>query len=366
MWEGAYQAACCDVGAEVREDVSTSGSTGALAVRGNAFHNFSHRLTDKDVEAVVAALRGCPDVSSICFPYNSISDRGGVLLGEALSQHPDSLLTLDLQYNSLGPEAAVALARGVESSSSLYSLLLAGNALGGQCGLAFNAALRHNTTLTLLDLYNTDMGVQSLVPLCRALVENRSLVSLNIGRPLLHGPAEVASVVDHLSAALKSNNTLEELNVSYFGITDRELQALVLALCVSAVTALNLKGNKLSEDAGELLARLLDRRHDFRQLDVGCNRLRDKGARDLAKSMAQHLQLASLGVESCTIGEVGLITLIDGLRRCVALRQLKLWGNDVTPSVAQALSRTFGDLHKMEGVDFGVEQRDGEWVAYRS
>ncbi|KPA84144.1 hypothetical protein ABB37_02222 [Leptomonas pyrrhocoris] len=365
-WADAYHAACCAVGAEVREDLRGTGCTGALTVRGNTFNNFNRRLEDKDVEAVVVALREFRGVSSICLPFNNISDRGGALLGEALAQYADSLVRLDLQYNSLGSAAAEALARGVESNDSLCALLLAGNPLGGQCGLALHAALRHNTTLSVLDLYNTEMSVQSLVPLCRSLGANRSLISLNIGRPLLRGPDEVASVVDHLSTALKSNSTLEELNVSYFGMTDGELQALVVALCASAVMTLSLKGNKLSEDAGLLLTRLLERRHDFRQLDVSCNRLRDKGACDLAKGVAQHPQLASLSVASCTIGEVGLARLIESLCSCAALQQLALWGNSITPGVAQTLSRTFGDLRKMESVDFGVEQRDGEWMAYRS
>lgn len=366
MWEDAYRDACTDVGAEMRDDLRTTGAAGDLTVRGNTFTNFSHRLTDADVAAVVAALRSCSTVSTICFPYNNISDRGGVLLGEVLAEHANVLLTLDLQHNRLGPDAAVALARGVERNDSVCKLLLAGNGLGNACGPAFAAALRHNVTLAVLDVYNTEMGLPALVPLCRALEANHSLVSLNVGRPLLRGPDEVTSVVDHISAALKSNHTLEDLRLDFFGITDGDLQALVVALCGSAVTTLSVKGNKLSEDAGQLLARLLERRENFRQLDVSCNRLRDRGACDLAKGVERHSQLISLHAESCTMGEAGLVALVAGLRSCAALRELTLWGNDVTPGVAQALSRAFGDLHKIERVDFGIEQRDGEWVAYRS
>jgi Ran GTPase-activating protein (RanGAP) involved in mRNA processing and transport len=366
MWEEAYCAACGDVGAEVRDELRTSGTTGALTARGNTLVHFTHRLTDTDVAAVVAALRSCTGVSSMCVPYNNITDRGGVLLGEALAQSVVPLVTLDLRYNSLGVEAAVALARGVEHNVSLSTLLLAGNPLGAQCGPSLGLALRHNTSLTSLDLNSTDMGMPSLVPLCRALEANRSLVSLDIGRPLLRGPDEVSSVVEHLADALKVNHTLEELNVSHFGITDSDLQRLVVALCASAVSTLSVKGNKLSEDAGQLLSRLLERRHDFKQLDVSCNRLRDRGATDLAKGVAQHPQLASLRMQSCTMGETGLVAMIAGLRSCAALRELTLWGNDITPVVAQAFSRAFGDLRKVESTDFGVEQRDGEWVAYCS
>lgn len=366
MWEETYTAACEDAGVEVREDLLQAGASGILTVRGNDFSNFNRRLTDADLEAVVAALRGCPTVSALCFPYNRISDRGGVLLGEAVAQHCNTLLTLDLQHNALGEHAGVALAKGVEGNDSVCTLLLAGNPLGGQCGLSFGSALRHNTTLRSLDLYNTEMNVQSLVPLCRALEANRGLVSLNIGRPLLRGPDEVTSVLDHLCAALRSNRTLEELDVSHFGITDSHLQVLAVALCSSAVVSLQLRGNKLSEDSGQLLAGLLDRRHDFRELDVSCNRLCDRGACELAKGVAQHPHLAALGMASCTVGENGLVALVAGLQSCAALRQLTLWGNDCTPAVAQALSRAFGDMRKIERVDFGVEQRDGEWLAYRS
>lgn len=366
MWEETYTAACEDTGVAVRENVRLSGASGALTVRGNDFGNFTHRLTDADVEAIVAALRVCPTVSAVCLPYNVITDQGGVLLAEALTQHTNALEEVDLQHNTLGPESGMALAAALAANDSLSSLRLAGNALGGQCGSAFGASLRRNSTLAVLDLYNTDMTVQSLVPLCRSLEVNRGLVALNIGRPLLRGPDEVASVVEHLAAGLKGNTTLMDLDVSYFGLTDGDLQSLVVALCASAVTSLSVKSNKLSEDAGQLLAALLERRHDFRLLDVSCNRMRDRGAHDLAKGLAQHPHLSSLSVASCTMGEPGLVALVSALRSCAALRQLTLWGNTITPAVAEAIAKGFGDLRKMDKLDFGVEQRDGEWVAFRS
>lgn len=365
MWEDAYCAACAEVGAAVRDDLRSGGTAGALTIPGNAAANFKNRLTDTDVAAVVAALRSCPGMSELCFPYNCIGEEGGVLLGEALGQHADALITLDLRHNHLGAAAAEAIANGVAANDSLCTLLLAGNPLGNACGPAFGAALRRTATLTHLDLANTEMGVAALVPLCRALEANRSLAALHLGRPLLRGPDDVASVIDHLAAALRTNTTLEELDLRHFGLTDGNLQALVVALCGSAVTSLGVRANKLSEDAGQLLGRLLQRRHDFRHLDISCNRLRDKGASDLAAGLAQHPQLTSLAVESCTMGEAGLVSLIAGLRSCAALRALTLWGNEITPGVAQALSRAFGDLRKMETVDFGIEQREGEWVAYR-
>ncbi|KAG5504331.1 hypothetical protein JKF63_04776 [Porcisia hertigi] len=366
MWAEAYRASCAEVSADVREDVSSSGATGEIVARGNSFHNFKNRLSDIDVKAILTALRMCPGLSALYLPYNNISDEGGVLLGKALGHQLDSIITLDVQHNSLGKEAGVAIAQGLQRNVSLCHLTLAGNPLGGHCSAALGAALRQNMSLTVLDLFNTNMDIRSLVQVVRSLEVNKGLSSLNIGRPLLNGVGEVECVVNHLSIALQSNTTLEELHMAYFGLVDDNLQTLVLALCGSAVTTLSIKGNKLSQDAGQLLARLLDRRHDFRSLDASCNRLRDTGAQALAKGLAHHPQLRSLGIENCTMGECGLVSILDSLKSCAMLRRLTLWGNDITPGVASALTATFFDLCEVDHIDVGVEEQDGQLVAYRA
>ncbi|KAK7198360.1 Leucine Rich repeat [Novymonas esmeraldas] len=366
MWVEAYRAACAEVSAEVREDVSSSGASGELVVRGNSFDNFKRRVSDTDVRAIVAALRVCPGLAALYLPYNNISDDGGALLGRALGHQLDTIITLDLQHNSLGPEAGVAIAEGLQRNDSLCHVMLAGNALTSRCGAAFGAALRVNVSLAVLDLYSTDMDMPALVHICHALGVNRGLLSLNIGRPLLHGVDELESVVHHLSTALQRNTTLEELHMAHFGLVDDCLQTLVLALCGSAVTTLNVRGNKLSQDAGRLLARLLDRRHDFRSIDVSCNRLCDAGAAALAKGLAHHPQLEALAMQSCSVGERGLVELVGGLTSCSGLRRLSLWGNDVTPAVASALTATFGDLCDMDQVDVGIAEQGGQLVAYRA
>ncbi|CAM36524.1 conserved hypothetical protein [Leishmania braziliensis MHOM/BR/75/M2904] len=366
MWVEAYRAACAEVHTDMREDISSSGATGELIVRGNTFQNFKNRVCDTDVHAIVAALSMYPGMSALYLPYNNISDEGGLLLGKALGHQLSSIITLDVQYNSLGTEAGVAIAQGLQRNDSLCHVTLAGNPLGGHCGAALGEALRQNMNLAVLDLFNTDLDMTALVHISRALEVNKGLSSLNIGRPLLHGVVEVASVVNHLSIALQRNSTLEELHMAYFGLVDDCLQTLVLALCGSAVTALCIKGNKLSQDAGQLLARLLDRRHDFRSLDVSCNRLRDAGAEALAKGVAHHPQLESLEFESCTISEHGLVVLIESLRSCATLRRLTLWGNAVTPAVASALTAVFCDLRELDHIDVGIAEEDGQLVAYRA
>ncbi|GET88657.1 hypothetical protein, conserved [Leishmania tarentolae] len=366
MWVEAYRAACAEVSADVREDVSSSGASGELIMRGNTFDNFKKRVNDIDVQAILETLRVCPGMSALYIPYNKITSEGGVLLGNALGHQLDSIITLDLQYNSLGAEAGVAIAQGLQRNDSLCHLMLAGNPLGGRCGAALGEALRQNMSLAVLDLFNTDLNMEALVHIVRSLEMNKGLSSLNIGRPLLRGDDELQSVVNHLSIALQRNSTLEELHMAYFGLVDDCLQTLVLALCRSAVTTLCIKGNKLSQDAGQLLARLLDRRHDFRNLDLSHNRLRDAGAEALAKGVAHHPKLESLCLESCTISERGLVVLVESLKSCATVRRLTLWGNDVTPAVASALTTTFCDLCELDQIDIGVVEQGGELVAYRA
>lgn len=142
---------------------------------------------------------------------NKIGDRGAIAVFRALRVNK-SLLSLSMQYVGLGDEAACALAAMLRCNSTLTQLDLQGNHIGPRGIQALCDAIEDipDSMLLRLDLSSnriTDAGVPFL---CRALRENETLVWLNVSWNQLTSPA----LLDLLEA-LRDNFVLS--NVAMYG-----------------------------------------------------------------------------------------------------------------------------------------------------
>eukprot|EP00796_Vickermania_ingenoplastis_P006467 gene6467-4655_t len=334
---------------------------GRLVIAGNTFNNFKERLQDDEVKAICIAATGSSDIMTIELPYNSLTSTGVEHLATSYRAGAfDSISELDLTSNSIGSAGAIALADALRNNHCLMRLTLSGNPLGDGSGPAIESMLRENKCIAKLDLAQCDLTMKDLVYIFGALEENTSLVSLDVGRPLLINPDDVNYVVHHLSLALRRNTALCELGLSHCNLVDSNLQQLIPAFCSAGITRLSLRGNRLSQDGGEMLARLLERKQDFIALDVSNNRIRDVGASAIAKSICTHPHLQGLYLENNTIGEKGLTTLASAIDSSRSLVALSLWGNDFSGDAIPAFYRIKDRLDVLQCVDFGLYLVDGE------
>ncbi|KAG8344581.1 putative Leucine Rich repeat [Trypanosoma vivax] len=359
MWEETYTRACANRGLKPREEV-LSATDGVVECYGNSFENFNNRLTDDEAAAIGAACAQLPLISVVCLPYNIITSRGAAALADAMQQGFNTLQHLDLSYNSIEGEGAVALAEAAAKHSALATLLLSGNAIGGIPGPSLKSLLESQVSqLVKLDLERTDQDMKSLVYLCRGLVHNTTLTTLNLNRPLMTNPMDVSYVVQHLSLALKENRTLQSLSLAHFNITDTDLELLFLTLRNSAVVSLSLKGNKLSQASGEPLAELLNHCPNFVHLDLTANRLRDVGASAIASAVSEHCGLQSLLMGNNTIGGTGLSALARALKLNTSVKALGLWGNDFSEESVADFFAIRKRLESVETIDFSFYVVDG-------
>ncbi|XP_067055959.1 protein NLRC3-like [Acropora muricata] len=150
--------------------------------------------------------------------YNQIRDEIAVALGKALESNT-TLTYLDLTNAShwcepIGPPGASALARALLKNSTLKCLVLGSNSIRDPGAIAFAGALQTNSTLTQLDLFENDIGDLGTEAICKALQSNHVMTHL-----ILDGTA--------LVRALQSNRTLTHLNQSGNRVSDTE--AILLA-----------------------------------------------------------------------------------------------------------------------------------------
>ncbi|CCW68245.1 unnamed protein product [Phytomonas sp. Hart1] len=364
MWAQAYLQKCSSCGVEPREEVLQVESS-RIILPGNTLELFHRRLTDEDLHAILQAAVLSLPLSELVVPYNNITSVGCKYLEEALRHDLDTMMVIDLSYNSIEGDGIKELTNALATNRGVVQLKLAGNPLGSSCGDAFASILKQNHCLSVLDLHSTDLDLKALMPICHSLSQNTGLSTLRLGRPLISNPDDVNYAVHYIGLGLRENVTLQELDLSYFEMYDRHLDSLLPSLFLCGIIRLSLKGNKFSRAAGLLLAELLDSRENFDTLDISSNRLGDMGATALARAVGCHPSLHTLFLGHNEIGETGLEALTEGIKDCTSLQRLKLWGNALdTPIAAHAMFCIHERLDLLEYTDFKLYFLDGKPAVY--
>ena len=89
-----------------------------------------------------------------------------------------SLISLNLQKNSIQNEGAIAIAHGLKVNFSLTSLNLSSNSVQQEGAIAIAKALQMNITLTLLDLGENQIHQVGATSIAKALTYNPTLLDL--------------------------------------------------------------------------------------------------------------------------------------------------------------------------------------------
>lgn len=235
-----------------------------------------------------------------------------------------SITALDLPFNNLGDEGALALAR----MSSLEALDLSFN----QLGVEGARALARLTNLTFLDLRASRLGAEG----ARALAALSRLQGLSLGGNEIgeRGAREVGAM-----------EALEELLVDDNDLGDEGVRSLA---SLPNLRVLGLSSNELSADAMRVFAASTRSLSSLAYLDLSMNEVGDEGAEALSRlSKLTHLVL--------THGGLGA----EGARALAALSSLtylNLRGNSIEAEGARGLAslKNLSELF-LEGADLGDE-----------
>mmetsp|Transcript_8580 Transcript_8580/g.14797 ORF Transcript_8580/g.14797 Transcript_8580/m.14797 type:complete len:406 (-) Transcript_8580:191-1408(-) len=306
-----------------------------IKLNGNSKDLFNNRVEYMQVFALAEALHDNKHVTHLDLSYNNIDDAGVSTLSRLLKFN-QSLKELDLEGNNISPEGAKKLAETLSEDNGggagIEFLNLNFNPIAEEGGQAMAKMLRENDMLRVLNIANTDLGMKSLVTIATALNEaNRTLISLNIENPQLSSQTEEGTL--HFARMLAVNDVLQHV---YFGkhvMRDFGCDTLVCYGLVNneVLTTLDLRCNKLTEDSGATLARLLAENNTITSLNVASNALRDNGAAKIAAALPHNKKLTYLDLSFNGLEEKGLLAVAEGLRFNSTLGTVRLWGNTFSP-----------------------------------
>lgn len=170
---------------------------------------------------------------------------GGEAIGEMLKVNT-TLTKLDLSWNAVRLESAIALAESLEVNTTLKTLLLAYNSFGDIPSQVLGRTLKVNKGLTELDIESNSITPKAATVLANSISFNEALLKLNINGNVLGRIGAQALV----AAIQRSSTDTRKLQVSFINCDCRmEDDNIFSAACPYGKWKLN-----LAEPYGQMVA----------------------------------------------------------------------------------------------------------------
>lgn len=143
-------------------------------------------IGDSDVIQLTNTLLKYPkkSITSIDLSYNSVGPDGAQALGKLLERN-EYLVELDLRNNSIGTKGAEALGKALEVNSTLTDIYLSYNYIGDRGAQILLESMKYNSSLTWVGrLYGNDLSEDLMQDMMNLVSENNNghrtqLVHLN-------------------------------------------------------------------------------------------------------------------------------------------------------------------------------------------
>lgn len=310
--------------------------------------------------------------------YSEVGKKEAIdILSMALKvNNPIRSLDLSLHYNMQGgmnlisryidSEEGMALAEGLKANNSLISLNLAFNNIGPKGTVALADALKVNTSLSSLNLNANNIGSEGALALADALKTNISLTSLSMSYIVTKQKKSVAPKdFSTLAEVLKTKNYLVSLDFSSNNLGIEGTKALADVLMVNpSLAVLKLNTNNMGDEGVRILADTLKNNTSLTDLSLTFNNFTSKGIVILSESLKNIPTLSSLDLVANDIGNEGAFALAENLKNNTSLHTLNLGNFDRFVNIADEGAMALGNL--LEANPSITELQMGRWSSTNS
>lgn len=349
------------------DDIDTAITRGepmpTIRLNGNCKQLFNKRPSEAQVLALTDALQHCTFIEDLDLSYNFLRDGAAKAVAGLLKVNPH-LQRVFLAGNDIGPAGATQLASALtgmmEGRHALHTLDISGNPVGDEGGQYIAAMLRSNTSLKRLFAGSTHMGMRAVVAIASALQDgNTTLEVLDLSNPLSFTCQDEHAT--HFARVLAMHPRIAALSLARWRLHDSGLETLITygALRNNTLSYLDLSSNRLSEESGRHLARMLATSSTLTTLRLASNELHDNGARAIADALPRNDSLTELDLAFNGISDAALHALAARLRQCPNIATVRLWGNKFGPAAAAAFGALIAEREGTLDCDVRVYEVDG-------
>lgn len=330
------------------EDISQLADSLAKTKVGGAELSFKGRTlklnTAQDAEEVVQEIESFEGLQALRLEGNTVGVEAAKAIAKSLENKPDLKRChwSDMFTGRLRPEIPAALiSLGdalITAGAQLTELDLSDNAFGPDGVRGFEALLKSPTCYTLqeLKLNNCGMGIGGGKILAAALIECHKKSS-SLGKPLalkvfvagrnrLENDGATA-----LAEAFRLIGTLEEVHMPQNGINHAGITALAEAFKVNPLLkVINLNDNTFTDRGGIAMAEALKTLRQVEQINFGDCLVRSKGAMAIAAALREGLhKIKELNLSFCEIKRDAAISLAEAIEDKSELEKLDINGNNL-------------------------------------
>lgn len=338
--------------------VSKSGILSTVIKAGHVSNISIVNISNYDLKNMIESLCHNRMLDTLNLQEMGLMDGIIEILMQQLSR--STIKSLNIANNTCSSSSTITIANFMNKNSTLQVLNISHNLIGlseeavqhilkqitpnffkvrSRAGVkALATALENNPPLLSLNLSNN--CISFVKELAVALSSNKILISLDLSTNFLCYDDQ--SSFDVLGSALRINNRLRSLNISYNEISDTNMNNVVEALYYNkTIQSLDISNNELTFCITENLAHALCYNSNLSLLALGSNSIGDEGAIHLASALKQNMTLTSLYLRDNLITNDGAVAIADALERNKVLRKLDLSMNDISDKGVSTLCNAF-------------------------
>ncbi|ORX73659.1 RNI-like protein [Linderina pennispora] len=294
--------------------------------------------TAEDIAPYVEELRKIENLEELRLNGNTVGPEAAQALASALKTKTTlKVATLhDIFTGRLKDDVKAsleALAEALVELPELTELNLSDNAFGPLGATAMAPFLSKHTGLQVLKLNNNGLGIQGGQTIAAALVECQK-ECLRLGRPAaLHTLICGRNRLENGSAPAFANafgtlKSMRHVSMPQNGIRPEGIAELVAGLANNeSLATLDLQDNTFTATGSKALAEALAGWQALEVLNVGDCLLGAEGGRLVAEALGQRASLKNINMQYNEIEMDGALALAESVRRLKALVNLELNGN---------------------------------------
>ncbi|CAF1492229.1 unnamed protein product, partial [Adineta steineri] len=263
-------------------------------------------------------------------PYRSqMSESDGICFDETDHNNEDTVTIVDGRdhWFQIGADGMRYCCEGLQNTNTVTTIFLPDNRLGPEGAKELANILEHNQTLTIVSIPVNSIQTQGAQYLANALRNNLTVTTLALNTNHIEDEG-----AQYLADMLRFNKTLTYLDLYNNKISNTGAQYLADALQNNnMLKTLKLMSNKIGDKGAEYFANTLRDNTTLLTLDLRNNIMEIKGMEHLGESVKYNKTITSLVISSWPIKDEGATHIANALRENTTLTSLDLSGNKIGP-----------------------------------
>ena len=275
--------------------------------------------------------------------YCDIGNEGcRILLHSLLSHHDNSYSSefeLNLNGNDITHKSCSLIASLLSSNYPITKLTVGANNLSSSTDIIFKS-LHHNTVLTELLLWNTSLRSSDMQSLGQMLTSNNTLSVMDISNNDI-GPDGCQYLADC------RNISLNKLIIRWCNLRVSGADKIGIMLCHSSITSVDLSANSIGDVGMVKLVEHLKSNKTIKHLDLWGNGITSNGASHLRKLFSlNHTTVNSIELGDNPLKDEGVDLILQSIT--INMEYVGLYNTEITSSCSSVSTA----LHKIKSIRF--------------